>query len=408
MNIGIFFMHPPGESMGSIFRVRSLCLGLTRLSHRCFVFTPFNYYENWGPLVTFISIPVVSSSSEIQKQIYKTARKILDLRNFSNFSILNPRFLDIIISRISNGLLNIIKEKSMDLDVIIGETEIGGLILTKIKNKLNCPIITDYQNYWPEELVEHKIIKRYGRRYKYLIELEKKVINKSDMIFTVSDILRKFLLKNYSDLEESKIKTEIIGSLPIFDKPRKKEFPPKIINSGMVVHRSNFKYFFKSLPFVLKEYPETHIYVTKKGEKLKETMKLAKKMKLNVNFYWKDTYQEFIELLSQCHVGIVTSTYELTRRFGFVTKIYDYLSVGIPIVGNDIGGWIKIVEKEKLGLLSSKDPKDLAEKILFFINNPDMTYEYGERGIEFLKKRHNVKYSAQKIIDHIQNISHLK
>ena len=397
-------MHPPGESMGSIFRVRSLCQGLTKLSHKCFVFTPFNYYEDWGPLVEFITVPVVSSGGKVSKQLYRFLRKILDIRILSNATILNPNVLDLTITQISKSLLKTIHEISIDLDVMIGETEIAGLILTKIKKKLEFPIIVDFQNFWPEELVEHRIIKRNSRRYKYLIGLEKKVITNADMVFTVSQTLKNFLIKKFPELDNSKIKTEIIGGFPALDKPRNKTFPPKIINSGMVVHRSNFKFFFKSLKYLLKEYPETQIYVTRKGEELYETMKLARKMKLDINFYWKETYQEFIELLSQCHVGVVTSTYELTRRFGFVTKIYDYFSVGIPVVGNNIGGWIKVITEEKLGLLSSKDPKDLAEKIIIFIENPNMAYEYGRRGIDFLKKKHNVMISAQNIIKHIRSI----
>jgi glycosyltransferase involved in cell wall biosynthesis len=397
-------MHPPGESMGSIFRVRSLCQGLTKLSHKCFVFTPFNYYEDWGPLVKFITVPIVSSGGKVSKQLYRFVRKVLDIRILSNATILNPNVLDLTTTQISKSLLKTIHERSIDLDVMIGETEIAGLILTKIKKKLEFPIIVDFQNFWPEELVEHRIIKRNSRRYKYLIGLEKKVITNADMVFTVSQTLKNFLIKKFPELDNSKIKTEIIGGFPALDKPRNKTFPPKIINSGMVVHRSNFKFFFKSIKYLLKEYPETQIYVTRKGEELHETMKLARKMKLDINFYWKETYQEFIELLSQCHVGVVTSTYELTRRFGFVTKIYDYFSVGIPVVGNNIGGWIKVISEEKLGLLSSKDPKDLAEKIIIFIENPNMAYEYGRRGIDFLKKKHNVVISAQNIIKHIRSI----
>jgi len=380
-------MHPPGESMGSIFRVRSLCKGLTQLSHKCFVFTPFNYYDDWGPLVKFITIPVVSSGGKISKQVYRFLRRILDLRLLSNATILNPKVLDLTITQISKSLLNTIREKNIELDIIIGETEIAGLILTKKKNELKIPIVVDYQNFWPEELVEHKIIKRNGGRYKYLINLEKEVLSKSDMIFTVSETLKQFLIKKFPELNLSRIETQIIGGFPLLDKPKKKEFPPKIINSGMVVHRSNFKLFFESVPYLLKEYPDIQIYVTRKGEKLNDTMKLAKKMKLDINFYWKDTFQEFLELLSQCHVGIVTSTYELTRKFGFVTKIYDYFSVGIPVVGNDIGGWTRVIKEEKLGLLSSKDPKDLADKIIYFIENQDEAYEYGKRGIDFLKKK---------------------
>jgi glycosyltransferase involved in cell wall biosynthesis len=397
-------MHPPGESMGSIFRVRSLCKGLTKLSQKCYVFTPFHYYEDWGSLVKFITVPVVSSGGKVSKQLYRVIRKILDIRNLSNITILNPKILNLTISQITNSLIDTIQEKNIDLDVFIGETEIGGLILTRLKNRFNFPVIVDYQNFWPEELVDHKIIRRYGRRYNYLIDLEKEVLANSDMIFTVSETLRTFLLNKFKNIDKSKIKTEIIGGYPLLDKPKKKEFPPKIINAGMVVHRSNFNFFFDSLPYVLKKFPETQIYVTKKGERLKETMNLAKKKNLNINFYWKKTHQEFIDFLSQCHVGVVTSTYELTRKFGFVTKIYDYFSVGVPVVGNDIGGWTRVISKEKLGILSSKDPKDLAEKIMIFIENPELGYEYGQRGIEFLKKKHNVVISAQNIIKHIKNI----
>ena len=397
-------MHPPGESMGSIFRVRSLCQGLTKLSHKCFVFTPFNYSEDWGPLVKFVTVPFVKTGGNFSKQVYRFIRKVLDIQILSNVSVLNPHVLKYTISRISNNLLNTIQENHIDLDVIIGETEIGGLILTEIKNDLNFPVIVDFQNFWPEELVEHKVIKRYGKRYNFLLEMEKKVITKSDMIFTVSETLRNFLLKKFTNLEKDKIKTQIIGGFPALEKPRRKSSPPKIINAGMVVQRSNMKFFFESIPFLLKEYPETQIYVTKKGEKLNETLKLAKKKKLNINFYWKDTYQEFIELLSHCHVGVVTSTYELTRKFGFVTKIYDYCSVGIPIVGNDIGGWTSVIEKEKIGLLSTNDPKDLAEKIITFIENPNMLYEYGKNCIEFLRNKHNVAFAAKRIVKNIQTI----
>ena len=73
-------------------------------------------------------------------------------------------------------------------------------------------------------------------------------------------------------------------------------------------------------------------------------------------------------------------------------------------MGNDIGGWSKVIKKEKLGLLSSKDPKDLADKMIYFIENQNEASECGKRGIEFLKKKHNVVISAQNIIKHIQNI----
>jgi len=399
-------MHPPGESMGSIFRVRNLCQGLSKLSHKSFIFTPFKYFDDWGPLVEFVSIPVISKGEglNLSKFFYRFIRKILDLPIISNYTFLNPIIFNYMVDRISQKLLNVIKEESIHLDVIIGETEVGGLILNKIKDKINFPVIVDYQNFWPEELIEHKIIKRNSRRYNRLIDMEQKIIDQSDLVITPSIALKNYLLKYFLKNNKTKIKAIINGGIPALDKPIIKKLPPKIINAGMVVHRSNFKLFLKSIPFVLKKYPDIQIYVTRKGENLKKTIKLAKKLNLNINFYWRETYNEFLNLLSQCHVGVVTSSYELTRKLGFVTKIYDYFSVGIPVVGNDIGGWTSIIPQEKVGLLSSNDPEDLANKIIYFIENPDKANEYGKRGIELLKNKYSIIFSAQKLIKCIEMI----
>ena len=399
-------MHPPGESMGSIYRIRNLCQGLTELSHECYIFTPFKYSEDWGPLVKFISIPVVSSKEGpgITKLIYKVIRKVLDIRILSNMIVLNTLFFNFTVSRTSNALLNIIRVNSLNLDVIIGETEIGGLIVNQIKNKINFPVIVDYQNFWPEELVEHKIIKRNKKRYKRFLEMEKKIINNADLIITPSFALKNFLVKFFTNEDDSKIKTVINGGLPFLEKPKTKLFPPKIINAGMIVHRSNLELFMQSIPYILKKYPDIEVYLTKKGEKLNDIIKLAKKLKVKINLYWTDSYKEFLEFLSTFNVGIVTSTNELTRKLGFVTKIYDYFSVGLPVVGNDIGGWTSIITEEKVGLLSKNDPKDLAEKIIYFIENPEVSNTYGKRGIEILKTKYNIKNSAQSLIDYIKSI----
>ena len=404
MNIGFVFIHPPGESMGSLYRVRNLCQGLTFESHKCFIFAPFDYEEDWGPLVKFITIPAISSGGKISKFIYKTVRKILDSKYFSHFTILNPKIFNYTIERISRGLHQKINEESIQLDVLIGETEIGGLVLKNIKEKLNIPFIVDYQNYWPEELVEHKIIRRNGKKFNYLFELEKELINTADLIITPSHALRDYLLETFTEIDSKKIETVINGGIPLLNEPKRKKFPPKIINAGMVVHRSNFKLFFESIPYVLKKYPDAQIYITKKGEKLQEIMNLAKDMNINDNitFYWKDTYQEFLDFLSECHVGVVTSTYDLTRKLGFVTKIYDYFSVGVPVVGNDIGGWTSIIPDEQVGQLSTNDPKDLAEKIINLIDDPEMSYAYGKRAIELLKNRHSVQTAAKTLLEKIQ------
>ncbi len=391
--------------MGSLYRVRNFCQGLTELGHKCFIFSPYIFSEDWGPLVKFIQIPVLKSRGNISKQIYKIIRWVLDLQFLSRYTILQPKILNSMISRVSQGLFNVINSEFIYLDVIIGESELGGLMLIRIKEKLKIPIIVDLQNYWPEELVENNIIKRNHKRYKFLVALEKSVIDNVDLVITPSLALKKFLANKFTNGNYLKIKAIINGGIPFLDKPKKKEFPPKIIMSGLVAYRSNYQLFLESLPYVLRKHPDTLIYVTRKGEDLKKMMKLAKNRKIKINWYWKASYKEFLDFLADFHVGIVTSSHNLSRKLGFVTKIYDYFSVGVPVVGNDIGGWTSLIHKEKVGLLSSNDPQDLANKILQFIDNPDMSYEYGERGIKLLKDKYSVKKSSRNLMECIELIN---
>jgi len=376
------------------------------MDHRCYIFTPFNYSEEWGPNIEFITIPTLGSGGKKSKLAYKIIRKILDSRLFSRFTILNPKLLNLTISRISQSLYEIINEKAIKLDTIIGETEVGGLIVLKIKDKLKIPVIVDYQNYWPEELVEQNIIKRKSKRFTYLVNLENEIIEQADLIITPSRALKEFLIKEFDLKDRKKVKSVINGGSALLEMPKQKTFPPKIINAGMVVHRSNLKLFLESIPFVLSKYPNSRIYITRKGEKLQEIMNFAKEINIdnNIEFYWKETYQEFLDLLSECHVGVVTSSFDLTRKLGFVTKIYDYFSVGVPVVGNDIGGWTSIISEEKVGLLSTNDPKDLADKMMQLIKDPDMSYEYGKRGIELLKGRYSETEAARKLVEVIEMV----
>ena len=402
MNIAFLYLHAPDESMGSIYRIKNLCQGLNSTTHKVYIFSPYRYSQNWGPNVEFVTISSISRGGKISSFIYSVIRKILNSRFLAKYTILNPRFLQLTVKRIAKGISEAMKTQGLKLDVFIGESELAGLILLNQKNNLECKIITDFQNFWPEELVEHNIIKRKSKRYKFLMDLEEKILKESDKIITPSVALKEFLTQNFKIIEEKKIIPVINGGEPLVENPTKKEFPPKIINSGMVVHRSNLELFLKSIPYILKEYPETEIYITRKGEELKRIMKLAEDMDLAINFYWKDTFDEYIKLLKKCHIGVVTSSEELTRSLGFVTKIYDYFALGIPVVGNDIGGWTSIIEEAKLGLLSKSEPEDLANKILELLKNPDLMYEYGKNGIKLLNTEYNIENSGQNLLKVVQ------
>lgn len=78
---------------------------------------------------------------------------------------------------------------------------------------------------------------------------------------------------------------------------------------------------------------------------------------------------------------------------------YEASSMGLPIVGSKSGGIPEIIKDGETGLLVS-DPRnieDLAQKILFFIKNPEKGREFGKRGRELMEKQFTWPVIADKI-----------
>jgi glycosyltransferase involved in cell wall biosynthesis len=66
------------------------------------------------------------------------------------------------------------------------------------------------------------------------------------------------------------------------------------------------------------------------------------------------------------------------------------LSVGIPVVANDIGGWTKVIEQEEIGVLTESTPEAFGKGVLQLLQNPEMRYELGKRCLELSKTKFNI------------------
>ena len=389
MNIGFFSIHPQNESMGTNNRLKGLCQSLSKLGHSCLVFTPYEFKGDWGDKTTFHQIQGLTGKSKIATKIYKITRWVLNLSYFSRQLILRKKTIETLISKLSHGLLKYLQNnKQIHLDFIIGEIEIASLVLCRIKKELKIPIIADYHNYWPEELIIAGTLKKSGNQYEYLISLEREIARDADHIITVSDFLSNFLIQEYQ-ISQEKITTVMAGGWPRNDKPEKKEFPPRIIFSGLVVPRANVELFLKAIPYLKQKRPELQFFITKKGEKISQIQKLAKKLKISPEFYWFEDYGEFFKFLTKCSVGILTSSLDLPAKFGPATKMFDYLSAGVPIVGNDVSSWTVNLKEKRVALMTAEDPQELAAAILKFLDDPELSEDYAQRGIDLVKNEYN-------------------
>jgi glycosyltransferase involved in cell wall biosynthesis len=149
---------------------------------------------------------------------------------------------------------------------------------------------------------------------------------------------------------------------------------------------------------------DAEFYITKKGDLLKKMQDLALKLALDPNFFWFKDSDSTLKFLSSCHVGVHPSTNDVSARLSMPSKLFDYLSVGLPVVANDVGGWTDIVKENRVGRITSDDPNEFAQAIIDLLDSPQEIAEYGNRAMRLIRTKYNWDISANILKDQYKRL----
>jgi glycosyltransferase involved in cell wall biosynthesis len=294
-------------------------------------------------------------------------------------------------SSFSKGLIAAVRN---DIDIIQGEQEIAATACIGVREELGVPVIASLHNIWPEELVAMGLVEETSKEYDALQEFEQNIVSGSDLVVVVSEDMARYVETRYSS-KSGHILVVPPGGRSRVSQIGNRTMPYKIIYAGLVEKRAHPDLFVESMPHVIAERPNVRFFITNRGEELGRIRNLAHKAGVSPEYYWFPRSDEFYKFLASCHVGVVTSSDDLPRRMGPPVKLFDYLSVGLPVVANDIGGWTKIIEHEEIGILTDSDPQSLADGILKLIGNEGLSRRLGEKGLELVKSKLNWDESAK-------------
>jgi len=88
-----------------------------------------------------------------------------------------------------------------------------------------------------------------------------------------------------------------------------------------------------------------------------------------------------------------------------LTKFFEYMLNGIPIICSNFPVWNKLIEKEKCGLtVNPNDPQDIKEKIEYLLNNKDEAKLMGARGRAAVLSKYNWESQEKRLIRFYENI----
>ena len=136
------------------------------------------------------------------------------------------------------------------------------------------------------------------------------------------------------------------------------------------------------------------------GMEKKRLVALAKEKKLNnIRFLDPVPKAEVFKYILASDMGTSVLKNVDTFKTVYSNKTFDYMSCKIPILMAIDGVSKKLVEDAQAGeFVEPENPKDFAEKIKFYLNNPDQVLKQGENGYKFAKSNFDRTVLAEKYI----------
>lgn len=112
-------------------------------------------------------------------------------------------------------------------------------------------------------------------------------------------------------------------------------------------------------------------------------------------------FNEIIKIKDKIYLSVVPSAKDPYTEINLHIKIFDYMSLSRPIVSTDGQEVSNFFSDNRFGLLCKSNIEDLAEKIMYLLNNYDESKNIAKENYDNLNKKHLWEHRAEKILSYL-------
>jgi len=386
--------------LGSFRRVKEIALSLSaKMDVTVNIYTPYERkISALTGMVNVKSVPSSMSAFGLSDVVYGLSKTLYYSRLFARRLLIKS-------VNLSKFFLY---EKLRDLlsrdavAAIQAEHDVTVPLAVKLGRELGVPVIADLHNISAEELVAAGILRPGDEFYVELQSCVREWLSDVDFVCVVSEEMKRYVKSEYN-LSDGKILV-----VPPGGRIKRVGTPVNLRNNrvvfmGTVSYREHVDLYVKSIPFVRNAVENVEFYATRRGEDLGRVKRLCKKLGVPMNWFWFPGEEDLCRFLCECSVGVLPSSSDRARILGTPIKLFDYMSVGLPVVANSVGGWSSIIEEEEVGVLTGDDPEDFASAIIELLHDGDLRVKMSCNALNAVKEKYNWDKSVEPLVNAYEN-----
>lgn len=155
------------------------------------------------------------------------------------------------------------------------------------------------------------------------------------------------------------------------------------------------RYLVEAMPYVLERVPNAKVLLVGGGSLMQELKSIASNLNITGNIILEGIRDDVSDILSALDIFVLPSLSE-----GMPLALLEAMASGKPVVSSNVGGIPEVVEEGVNGyLVAPGDASQLAQAILKFALNPELSSTMSNAGRRKVELEYNLKHQAERLVD---------
>lgn len=298
--------------------------------------------------------------------------------------------------------------KNQSLDIIHAHFAIDGIYGLALAQSKNIPLVTTLHGFDVTVTNKELLASRSPAWINYLLRQEH-LKKKGDKFICVSNFIANQALRN--GFPENKLIQHYIGiDVDLYQKRNTEQDCGVILHVARLVEKKGTSVLINAIKIVKHKLKEVKLVIIGDGPLLATLCAQVSALGLNENVVFTGSLEhgEVMAWMQKTSMLVLPSlTAKTGDAEGLGMVILEAAVTGVPVIGTKHGGISEAIIDEKTGyLVEERNEEQLAEKILYLLNNFELRNELGLQARSFVKEKFNLSVQTKKLENIYQELIH--